>query len=309
MTRIQLQLMFASLISLITLSKVVAEERFHVFVMDEVRTYSIDGELLSQFGFDDRRVTSGGLAFDELGVLYASPFLTTFVERYSATGAPLGQWAEWDQTDGPTLALEFDTNGVLYAGLNGIGNDRIDRFAKDGTPLGSFGETTTDGLIGAIFDIEFDGLGRVYAMDNQNIEWFDAAGNHLGVFASVPENVVPTELEFDSQGNLYVGTLIGDSVYVFSPTGEEIRRFKVPHAIYSLAISEDDLLYIGGGGIPAPAFVNVFDTFGNFQFEFASIDRVGNPKLLITQTIPEPNMEFPFWFAAALLVCLRRRSR
>ena len=302
-------------------SPAAAEEQFHLFRGgDPPQTYSVNGDLLRTLETDGSFIP-GGLAFDAEGRLYSSPVIrgesvSGLVDRYSPTGEALGVWAQLDQSNASenvsvfSTALEFDSNGLLYAGLNGTrDNDQIERFAADGSSLGIFAETTTDGSGGAIFDIEFDASGRLYATDRQNVEWFDTTGNNLGVFASIPTSGsanFPTELEFDSEGNLYVGT-IDDRIYVFSPTGEELRQFEVPHQLFAFAISQDDLLYIGAG---SPGNVNAYDPTGAFQFEFVSFEPEGVVDLVISQTIPEPYAASQFLLAVVLCAAsLRRRNR
>lgn len=308
----------------VLMSSAFAQDQFHLILHDQVQTYSANGELERSLDLEsDSGLIPGGVAFDSAGDFYSSPMLASLLDgvghinRYTSSGELLGQWTQLDQTEADennvitSIALEFDANGLLHAGLNGGGtNDQIERFASDGSSLGIFGETTSGGLLGAIFDIEFDAGGRLYVTDGHNVERFDTEGVNLGVFATTPDMGFanfPTQLEFDSLGNLYLGT-IGDWIHVVSPTGEELRQFEIPHGFHSLAISSDDLLYTASGGFGSPAVVNVFDTTGAFQFEFLSVEVDANPYLLITQAIaPEPDSRIQFWYPAVCFASWRRR--
>ena len=133
-----------------------------------------------------------GLAFDRNGNLYAANFAGGTVEKFT----PAGVASVFANVISPT-GLAFDANGNLY--VANFGNT-IERFAPDGSALGTFASSGLNDPEG----IAFDSLGNLYAANNgsSTIEKFSPNGVDLGTF--VQGLAAPVGLTFDSLGNLYV---------------------------------------------------------------------------------------------------------
>lgn len=115
------------------------------------------------------------------GNLYLS--VAGAIKRYHGpTGLPIGDFA----TGFGVGAIEFGADGLMYAAVPG--QDRVIRFAADGTPLGTF-ITAGAGGIDNPSDIEFGPDGSLYVVGklNRAIARFDPNnGAYLGTVVQLP---------------------------------------------------------------------------------------------------------------------------
>ncbi len=132
------------------------------------------------------------LAFDRNGNLYAANFAGNTVQIFT----PAGVGSVFAGVIRPT-GLAFDATGNLY--VSNFGNT-IERFASDGTPLGTFASSGLNNPEG----LAFDSLGNLYAANNGSgtVEKFSSSGQDLGTVLSNLSG--PVGLAFDSSRRLYV---------------------------------------------------------------------------------------------------------
>ena len=128
---------------------------------------------------------------------------------------------------------------ILYVGNEG--NNTIEKFATDGTDLGTFASNpTADGAF--TLGLAFDGAANLYVTYpnlTTNVVKYSATGTYLFSFGSLSyvEGVA-----FGKDGNLYVAETANNKVEKFSPGGNDLGAF--------------------AGGVSLPRGI-AFDTAGN----------------------------------------------
>lgn len=139
--------------------------------------------------------------------------------------------------------------------------DRIHRFARDGDPLGTFGQQGE----GPGEFLRPEGMttgadGGIYVVDcgNHRVQRFTATGEFVGQFGTAGEAdgqfLFPFDIAAGSDGTLYVVDFRGNRVQRFSADGEflggvggagrEPGTFATPRGIAALARPDGDVLYV-----------------------------------------------------------------
>lgn len=196
-----------------------------------IEKYSPGGTFLGVFASTGLN-NAQGLAFDKSGNLYAANSGGDTVEVFAPNGTDLGVFASVVRPTG----ISFDSAGRLYVANSG---NTIERFAADGTPLGTFANTGLNNPAG----LAFDSLGFLYAANNaaNTIEVFGPDGTDFGSVA-VSGITAPVGLAFDSAGSLYVvnagnttiekittsGSATIFALTGFSPTFLAVRKAATP---------------------------------------------------------------------------------
>jgi len=122
----------------------------------------------------------------------------------------------------------FNTSTTFATGdvFAGVGNGKVNWYHPDG----AFVSTLDTGMPGQFTTgMAFDSVGNLYVttFNGGNVKRFDKSGNLLGTFgdnySGSPESIV-----FDGAGNVYVGSVDGDSdIRKFDANGKLITRFNV----------------------------------------------------------------------------------
>ena len=145
-------------------------------------------------------------------------------------------------------------NGTILVADHG--NDRIQQFAMDGTPVACIGTSGSDLLeFDKPSDISVDEQGLLYVSDTENsriqVLKPDFTFSHtLGNFGSGPGELwSPTGISLDSQGFLYVCDTYNLRIQKFTRAGEYVTQFgqdilKQPRYI---TIDSNDIIYVTDG--------------------------------------------------------------
>lgn len=133
--------------------------------------------------------------------------------------------------------LAFDAQGRLYAAS--IGDNTVHVFSSSGQDLGVFASTNLSEPYGLVFDP----AGNLYVSNDTNeVSIFSPSGAALGSFYG---GSTPTQMVFDSSGNLNVTELNGSTVFKFSPTGSPLGALITGlNTPYGLAIDGAGRFYV-----------------------------------------------------------------
>ena len=133
---------------------------------------------------------------------------------------PATATAEFNQPSG----IHFDVDDNVF--LVDTGNNRVQKYTKDGKYISSFGSFGTgDGELNMPWGIDIDADGNIYVADwrNDRIQKFDSAGNFLMKFGATGsgegELKHPTDVAVDREGIIYVADWDNDRVQVFDSNG------------------------------------------------------------------------------------------
>ena len=125
--------------------------------------------------------------------------------------------------------MAFDRQDNLY--MVDSGNNRIQKFTKDGAYLGQWGSKGDgDGQFDLPWGIDIDSVGDIYVADwrNDRIQKFAPDGRFLMKFGSSGSGDGqlnrPTGVAVDRSGVIYVADWGNDRLQVFSPEGEFIAK-------------------------------------------------------------------------------------
>ncbi len=283
-----------------------ANAEMYVSTFDELRRFDQAGNLVETYPL----ASGTRMLVGSEGTLFRPVIPTTTILEYSPKGILVGQFAE---ISGFNLsgAIVFDAAGNILVGVQGNGStsetDSIEKLAPDGLSLGTFAEISS-GSSGAVFDMEFDSQGRLYATDDVGVERFDSDGNSLGLFVGQSGSII-TQLEFDSEGNLYLAYNDRQRIDKYDTDGNLIAEFNINSKVFALEIHED-ILYVGAGGsTTANGFIDRYDTNGQFLGNFVNGMAIGNPADIDFVTlVPEPN-PFCMLMTCGVFVAVRQRLR
>ena len=220
------------------------------------------------------------LAVDSDGYLYCcdeyGSFVAVFgrdgpyyeIPHYDPAGEALNKWgekgAEPGQLDRPS-GMEFDRDDNLY--VVDSGNNRVQKFTKDGRFLDAWGEHGTGaGQLDRPWGITLDAEGYVYVADwgNSRVQKFSPDGGFVMSFGVSPDDADPlrhpSDVAVDSDGDVYVadwgnkrvcifepdggviGSIYGDATEFFGPVKEAIEASPVYTSAYDRV---DDLTQMG----------------------------------------------------------------
>jgi len=232
--------------------------------------FSPDGEFLDAFGvglvgrphgFDvdhegNMWMTDVALVPDEMGAAVTKLSPTGEVLMTLGTPGVVGQGP--DRFNRPS-AVEVAPNGDIYVGDGEGPNNRIVRFAPDGSYIGEWGATGSEpGNFSTPHDIAIDAQGRVFVGDrgNNRVQIFDAEGNFVdewhqfgrpsGIFLNRETNTLYVT---DSTSNTSTNPGFRRGIYIGSSVTGEVRHF-IPDPGLSLA---DETRISGASGIAADA--------------------------------------------------------
>jgi hypothetical protein len=172
---------------------------------------------------------------------------------------PAGAGAPQDVFSRPT-DVAWDSAGNIYV-ADGMGNNRIAKFDKNGKFIKSWGSTgNAPGQFSTVHALAIDARGNVYAADtgNKRIQVFDSDGNvktqysNLGAPAALcitpgahqylyASNSNPQD-NIDSGGEIYKMELDGKIVGKFGKAGKLPKEFGTVNAISCRA---DNEMYVG----------------------------------------------------------------
>jgi sugar lactone lactonase YvrE len=152
------------------------------------------------------------------------------VIRASSEWQVLSVWGDHGPDDGQFGiggSISSDGRGNVY--VADAGNYRVQQFTREGVFVRKWGQLGYEpGRFNGMTAIAVGPGGDVFVADrnNQRVQRFAPDGTFLEQF-SIPEHVeyqgLPSELDFDAQGNLYLlgtgGYETVDEVHVFAPTG------------------------------------------------------------------------------------------
>jgi hypothetical protein len=163
-------------------------------------------------------------------------------------GQPAGSGRPQDVFDRPT-DVAWDSAGNIYV-ADGIGNQRIAKFTKDGVFVKSWGSKGTgQGQFSVARAIAIDGQDNVYVADpgNRRIQVFDNDGNYkreitnIGAPAALCITKGPNQVlyssnsnppnDIDVRGDIYKLKLDGTIIGKFGKAGRVPKEFNVTNAI------------------------------------------------------------------------------
>jgi len=176
-----------------------------------------------------------------------------------AAGAPAGAGRPTDLFDRPT-DVAWDSAGNIFV-ADGIGNQRVAKFDKNGVFIKSWGSKGTEpGQFAAARAIAVDAQGNVYVADsgNKRIQVFDNDGTFKAQFTNVgtpqalcitpgPNQVLYSSNsnppnDIDTAGDIYKLKLDGTVVGKFGKAGRLPKEFGFVNAIDCRRENE---LYVG----------------------------------------------------------------
>jgi hypothetical protein len=167
------------------------------------------------------------------------------------------------------FAVAFDRAGNLYV-ANNTSPYSIEEYAPDGTPTGSFTQTTTG--LNQPEGLAFDGAGNLYVANvgNNTVEKYSAAGADMGAFVSTGLSY-PAGLAFN-RGNLYVANADSNNIKEFSSTdGSLLNTFTSSHlkTPFRIAFDANNNFYVTDIQTNT---IEAFSSTGGDQGVFASTD-------------------------------------
>ena len=206
-----------------------------------------------------------GLAFDRAGNLFVANPVANTIEKFSATGADLGVFA--NSGGASPYGLAFDSVGNLF--VANAGANSIVKITPEGV-----GSVFVNSALNYPSGLAFDSAGNLYvANGNANaIRKFSPTGDDLGVFAG-SGGVAPVDLAFDRAGNLYVANNGSGEIVKITPGGVGSVFANIGGSPFGLAFDSAGNLYVTyatfiekfsptgtdlgvfAGGLSSPAFL------------------------------------------------------
>jgi DNA-binding beta-propeller fold protein YncE len=188
-------------------------------------------------------------------------------------------------------ALAIDAGGNIA--VADTGNERVARFAPDGSYLGSF---PTDAAPRGIA-VTPDGA-KIYVADTRNhITVYDGGGTQLDQFGGTGSKLgklnAPAQISLDQGGNLWVADRGNNRIQEFGPNGERLQ------SIGSRGIGDGQFIHPTGVSADCTGKVTVTDSENNrvTTLTLASpsvglacrpLGPIGAPPALQFPTLPEP---------------------
>lgn len=210
--------------------------------------------------YPDDVVQGGDVAAAPNGNIYVAEGANHRVSAFDANGKFLFSFGKRGQADGEfevPWAIATDRESNVYVGdFTGT----MQKFDANGKFLARFGKGRGAGkgqFVGAVFDVETDAQGNIYAADRKSgrIEKFDAVGNFVTQWDVCANSILDLRgLAVDANGNVYVSTRGGHRVCIFDSNGkltttfgkEGLRdgEFIFGDASADLAVAPDGSLYV-----------------------------------------------------------------
>jgi DNA-binding beta-propeller fold protein YncE len=210
--------------------------------------------------YPDDIVQGGDVAAAPNGNIYIAEGANFRVSAFDANGKFLFTFGKRGQADGEfevPWAIAADSESNVYVGdFTGT----IQKFDANGKFLARFGQGRGAGkgqFVGAVFDIETDAQGNIYAADRKSgrIEKFDSSGNFVTQWDACGNSILDLRgFAVSADGTVYVLTRGGQRVCIFDANGNLIAMFGKEglrdgefifgDASADLAVAPDDSLYI-----------------------------------------------------------------
>ena len=127
--------------------------------------------------------------------------------------------------DGGTIGIATDGEGNVYVTSDDHKLQKFNRHGEVDKSVGKFGENV--GEFNWPFNIRCHNH-QVYVCDSKNgrVQVFDSNLNFVRSFGNGPNQLKdPRDIDFDSEGNIYVVDYREDQVLVFSEDGQYLRHF------------------------------------------------------------------------------------
>jgi tripartite motif-containing protein 71 len=242
---------------------------------DLIYKYSLTGRELAHWGGHGsgpgQLWSPDKLAFDAQGNFYVTEVGSqsaggnSRIQRFSATGMPLGQWGTFGSAAGQfdtPVGIAVDKLGDLY--VADVGNHRIQKLSASGQPLAQWhtvgsgsGEETEIG-----YDLALDATGNVYVSEphpfsggNDRIQKFSPSGEQLATWGGSGSGKgqfnQPTGLTVDSKGNVFVVDAYNNRVQELSPTGQFVAQWPGPEPgfkfVSKIALDDHGNMYVSVG--------------------------------------------------------------
>ena len=221
-----------------------SEDRIYVFHRGKkpITVFDRSGKFLRSWG-DGLIKTAHGLRIDSKDNVWVTDLGTHLVMKFDNRGKLLltvgkkGQPGNTKDKFNKPADVGVTSSGVFYV-ADGYGNNRVVKFAKDGSYLKEWGKRGKgNGEFHLPHSICVDTRGRVYVGDRENnrVQVFDSDGNYLAQWS---KSGAPYGLSlhgkkmFLADGRANVVKLLnleGKTLYQWGSKGIKVGQFKMPH--------------------------------------------------------------------------------
>ncbi|MBV6341164.1 FG-GAP-like repeat-containing protein [Candidatus Magnetobacterium casense] len=212
------------------------------------------------------------------GVAYATTETYDFVTSWGTLGTADGQFYL-------PYSVAADDVGNIYVADSG--NNRIQKFANNGTFLTKWGSKgTNNGQFNAPYAIASDFSGNVYVTDSSNnrIQKFSSSGAYIKQWGSKGTGNgqfdLPTGIAVDASGNVYVAEFGNARVQKFNSNGVFLAKWSVlaqgtaGSGVFPKGIAVDPAgnVYVSDWNLSQ---VLVYDSYGTFKDRWGSYGAMG----------------------------------
>jgi len=218
-----------------------ATEQQVMFATDEqtnkIDVYNISGGLVTSFG-DASLNTPQGIAQGAGGVIYVGGN-QGYIEKYSNTGAYLGEFVNPSGSSTQVVGIATDSSGDVYA----TSGRNIYKYNSAGTLLDTYAASPSN--VNGLFGIGLDSSGHVYVTaDGPGGDKLYELNSSLGLITTVP---VPTptrgpySVAISSDGYAYVTDDNYGITYKINLTTDAGTAFSAGSSAYAVAIDSAGL--------------------------------------------------------------------
>ncbi|MCP4642185.1 MAG: DUF5011 domain-containing protein [bacterium] len=195
------------------------------------------------------------IAVSAAGEVHVADHGNKRVQVFDSNGEYLREWGTWGSGPGQFGAirrLALNSLGDVY--VADPDNSRIQKFDSQGNYLLEWASPNY-----GITSLAVNSADVVYVVNNQSVSWYDADGTPLGTAGShgtgSGQLTDPHGIAFDSVDNFYVADRGNFRITKFDPDGNVITQWgeegygdgQLGWALCSIAISDDDKVYVGDG--------------------------------------------------------------
>lgn len=232
-------------------------------------------------------VTPEDVLFHPDGSMLVTGSGNTAIKRYDGeTGAYLGDFSSGYDLEIPSkMSLGWDS--LIYVTQWGTTQQTVVRFSLDGQFVDEFTQVPAPNGIGHAWDAEHNFFLALYGNGtNGSVQKFDTAGNSLGTFVSTTYLQGPTDIWFDTNGDLLVEDWTTGKVLRYDTAGQYVGEFITgltnPEGIATLPNGQ---MIIGDWGEDA---VHLVDSSGAVLGYFASGNSLTDPNNITLRITEEP---------------------